>query len=272
MMIRGFYTAAAGMLAQMQRQEMLTNNISNANTPGYKADQSSLRSFPNVLLSQFGGQDGNGNQIGGMATGVYMQEATPNFELGPLQATNVPTDVALVPAEVPVDPKTGRQGTLMFAVQGADGKEHYTRNGHFNVDALGRLTTADGNLVLSTTGQPITLSSNDFTINSDGRIYIGGALVSKIGVHYASDPTQLVKEGNGLFKVGGNGGTLPIADGNPAISYNVKQGFLEESNVSLDQDMTDLMMAYRTFEANQRVLKSIDHTMDLVANQVGRIG
>lgn len=263
-MIRGFYTAAAGMLAQMQRQEMLTNNISNANTPGYKADQSSLRSFPNVLLSQLGGVDANGNPIGGLSTGVYMQEATPDFGLGTLQTTNVPTDMALIPSKVP------GQGALLFSVKSADGSVHYTRDGHFSVDALGRLTTADGNLVLSSSGQPITLSSNDFQVDADGRITVNGAAASKIGVFYSSDPAaQLVKEGSDLFKANG---TLPSADGNPAISYQVKQGYLEGSNVNLDQNMTDLMMAYRTFEANQKVLKTMDHTMDLVANQVGKIG
>jgi len=271
-MIRGFYTAAAGMLAQMQRQEMLTNNIANANTPGYKADQSSLRSFPNELLKQVGGVDGSGKTVGEISNGVYVQDMMPNFELGSLKATDVSTDVALIPTEVPTDPNTGLQGTLLFGVAGADGAVHYTRNGHFSIDGLGRLTTSDGNLVLSTTGQPIVIQSNDFKIDADGTVYDGGVQTSKIGVFYANDPSQLVQEGNGLFSYGTNGGTLPLADGNPAVSYNISQGYLEQSNVSAEQTMTDLMMAYRSFQANQTVLKSIDHTMDLLSNQVGKIG
>jgi len=271
-MIRGFYTAAAGMLSQMRRQEMLTNNIANANTPGYKADQSSLRSFPNVLLRQMGGTIGNGLPVGEMSTGVYLQDAMPNFANGSLKATNLPADVALMSVEVPENPETGIQGTLLFAVESPDGTVRYTRNGHFSMGALGRLTTADGHLVLSSTGQPIVLHTQDFKIDSDGRIYENGRATSKIGVFYAADPTQLVKEGNDLFTVGNNGGTLPSADGNPAIRYSISQGYLEQSNVDMEQAMTDLMMTYRTFQANQTVLKSIDHTMDLLANQVGKIG
>lgn len=82
-MFKGFYTVASGMLAQQRRTEMLTNNMANANTPGFKADQSSMRAFPEMLMQQFGKKDipvGDGlslpeNQvIGPLNTGVYMQE------------------------------------------------------------------------------------------------------------------------------------------------------------------------------------------------------
>lgn len=271
-MIRGFYTAAAGMLAQMQRQEMLTNNIANVNTPGYKADRTSLHSFPNVLLQQIGGTIGDGAQIGGISNGVYLQEGLPDFSLGPLKETGENTDIALVPTNVPPDPASGRTGTLLFAVALPNGDIRYTRNGHFNLDPLGRLTTADGYFVLDANGQPITLATNDFKVDDHGRIYENGVMVGEIGIAYAADPAQLVKEGNDLFRAGANGAVLPMANGNPAIAYSTKQGFLEQSNVQEEQAMTDLLMAYRTFEANQRVLKTIDHTMDLAVNQVGKIG
>lgn len=270
--MRGLYTAAAGMLAQMQRQQILTNNLANVNTPGYKADQTSLRSFPNELLRQLGGTQGNGVNIGPISTGVYVQEGAVNFEPGALNETGNNTDAALIPIQIPTDGETGQQGALFFTVRRPNGDIRYTRDGHFSLDALGRLTTADGDLVLDTAGRPVILNGDDFQLDADGRIFENNVPVTRLGIGFAADPNQMVKEENGLFRFGPNGGVLPQASANPNISYQVKQGYLEQSNVSMQEAMTNLMMAYRTFEANQRVLKTYDHSLDLAANQIGRIG
>ena len=269
-MLRGYYTAASGMLAQMQRQQVLTNNIANANTPGYKADETSMRSFKNVLIDRLGTTSMN-KTLGPLSTGVYLQEGIPDFSLGPLTETGKATDVALVPGQVPTNQNTGLPGTLFLSVQLADGTVHYTRNGNLAVDALGRLETSDGNLLLGTDDQPITVNSEDFQVAADGRIYENGQVTGQLNIAYAQDVTQMVKEGNGLYKAGNNGDLLPSAIGNPQISYSIKQGFLEQSNVSPEEAMTDLMNTYRSFQANQQVLKAYDESMQLVANKVGQV-
>lgn len=269
-MLRGFYTAAAGMLSQMQRQEMITNNLANVRTPGYKADQGSMRSFPQELLKQIGGNE-PGRPVGGLSTGVYLQETIPNFTQGSLKATNKSTDLALVSTNMPVDQQTGKRGALFFTVKMPDGSYRYTKNGSFSLDPFGRLETSTGQLVMDQNGQPITITSDQFNVDADGRVYENGQNVARLGIAYAANPYTLVKEGSGLFRAG-NGNPLPQAQGNPSVTYQIKQGFLESSNVSAEKAMTDLMMTYRTFEANQKVLKAYDHTMDLAANQVGRIG
>src|SRR5690625_3809696 len=98
------------MISQQRQQEMISNNLTNANTPGYKADQATLRSFPELLIRQMGTKTiptTNGlklpvnRAIGGLHTGVYAQESIPNFEQGSIRETGIETDVALVDGDKP---------------------------------------------------------------------------------------------------------------------------------------------------------------------------
>jgi flagellar basal-body rod protein FlgF len=272
-MLRGLYTAAAGMSAQMARQQTITNNLANVNTPGFKQDLTALRSFPNVLLEQMGGQ-GSGTSIGGLSTGVYAQENMTDFSIGTPKTTNQPTDIALVGQNLPLNPTTNQpQGALFFTVKQPDGEIRYTRNGSFSIDGLNRLVTAEGNFVLNQNGQPITLQSNSFTVESDGSIIQNGKKTATLGMAYSSNPNkQLEKDGEGLYKTSGTAARLPMAQATTGVSFQLKQGALEQSNVQLDSAMTDLMTAYRSFQANQQVLKAYDSTLDLAANKVGVVG
>lgn len=259
------------MIAENRREQMLTNNMNNANTPGYKSDQDKLRSFPEMLIERLGGTAPAGN-IGDMATGVYLQETIPDFSEGTVSETGKSTDVALDTARLPVNRQTGRQeGALFFTVQ-TDSGVRYTRNGHFTLDAQGYLADSNGNRVLDANGRTIQLPSDNFKIDGNGIVTASGQNIARLGISYAANPNRLVKEGTNLFRLSGTNGTLPSAAGNPNISYQVKQGFLEGSNVSVDETMTDMMSAYRSFEANQKVLQALDGSLDKAVNQVGRIG
>lgn len=260
-MIRGLYTAASGMIAQQRRQEMLTNNMANANTPGHKADQASLRTFPRMLIANLSqAYESSSNEL---ATGVYLQETIPNFLQGSLMETGKDTDVALIDGNLP------ENSTLMFAVQTEDGIR-YTRNGNFTVDNDGRLITRQGMPVLDVNGNAIFLQSEQFRILTDGTILENDVPVTQLNVFLIDDANQLVKEGNGLFR--NDGAAAASAVGNPDVTYQLQQGFLERSNVDLQQTMTEMLNTYRTFEANQKVLQTYDETLDKAVNQVGRIG
>ncbi|KZE63951.1 flagellar biosynthesis protein FlgC [Fictibacillus phosphorivorans] len=275
-MLRGFYNAAAGMLAQQRKQEILTNNMANANTPGYKADNASLRTFPTMLLQHMGETELNGKKIPNnysigpatLSTGVYVQETTPNFLQGDMRETGIKTDVALLQGQVPADPESGTPGGLFFRLN-VNGEERFTRNGHFSVDAEGNLVTSEGYYVLGTDGSPITVTSDNFSVNKDGTVMDNGAAAGQIDVAYIANSNNLVKEGTGLFRLDGNAAS---AIGNPAITYNLQQGFVERSNVNTEQTMTEMLTAYRAFEANQKVLQAYDRTMEKAANEIGRIG
>ena len=278
-MLRGFYTAATGMIAQQRRTEMLTNNLANASTPGYKADQSSLRAFPGMLISHLGEKDvpvKNGfalptsNVVGQLNTGVYMQETIPAFLQGSLRETNSNTDIALIDSFMPVNEETGGNGSIFYSVANDAGETRYTRNGNFTLDQQGFLTTAAGHYVLDENGATIQLGNDNFSVQSDGSLYQEENYVGTIGVAYAENPNALVKEGDGLFRLD-DGGILPSAYTSAGVQFSLQQGMLEQSNVDTGRTMTDMMTAYRAFEANQKVLQAYDRSLEKTVNEIGKV-
>lgn len=271
-MLRGLYSAASGMLTQQRRTEILSNNMANSNTPGFKADQSSLRSFPEMLINSLeSGKTplGNGKditkstQIGSLNTGVYIQESMALFKQGDIRETGRATDIALVDGNIPAN------GALLFTVENSNGEIRYTRNGNFTQDAAGFLTTNEGYYVLDSAGNRIQLQNADFTVTSNGTIIDGDQDIAQLNIALAENANELMKEGNGLFRIEGDG--LPSALNNPEISYSLSQGFVERSNVDVSQTMTDLMMAYRAFEANQKILQAYDRSLEKAVNEIGRL-
>ncbi|SES87401.1 flagellar basal-body rod protein FlgG [Oceanobacillus limi] len=268
-MLRGFYTAASGMISQQRHQEALANNIANANTPGYKADQATLRAFPEMLMHEMGGKNiptQNNvkfpirNPIGSLNTGVYVDEMVPNYMQGDIRDTGISTDLALVNGNMPDE-----TGSIFFTVQNAAGEERYTRNGNFTVDGQGYLVSNQGYYVLDQAGNPIQTDGMEFHVTDNGVIQLDGGQNIPLGIAYTENANDLEKEGNDLFA--GEAGAVP-----EGATFTVQQGFLEGSNVDAMQSMTEMMEAYRMFETNQRVLKAYDESMDKAVNDVGRIG
>jgi flagellar basal-body rod protein FlgF len=279
-MLRGFYTAASGMIAQQRRTEMLTNNLSNANTPGFKADQSSVRAFPEMLLRRMDQVTVPTQKklnlpfnpvVGGINTGVYMQEAIPAFRQGDILATDKTTDIALVDLQIPVNEENGKRGTVFFTVMNANGEERYTRNGNFTLDQHGFLTTSSGYYVLDDQGNRIQLNSDRFVVNENGIISENNQPVARLAVAYADNPYRLIKEGDGLYRTE-DGQPLANAFNNANVQFKLQQGYIEQSNVDTARTMTDMLTAYRAFEANQKVLQAYDKSLEKTVNEIGRIG
>ncbi|ARK32727.1 flagellar hook-basal body protein [Halalkalibacter krulwichiae] len=272
-MLRGMYGAAAGMIAQQQRQEMLTNNLANANTPGFKADQASLRSFPNMLIAAMNtnrAPKGQVQVVGELVTGVYLQERMPNFRQGDLMETGNNTDIALLQGVMP-QTESGRQGALFYTIENENGEVRYSRNGNFTINGEGFITTTEGHYILGSNGETIQVGNEEFRVNEQGVIVNDqGVQVAQINVVYAEDPMLLVKEGSGFLRYEGEG-ELQTAIGNGAITFQIQQGFLERSNVDASQTMTEMMSAYRTFEANQRILQAYDQSLEKAVNEIGKI-
>ncbi|OAH54447.1 flagellar biosynthesis protein FlgC [Domibacillus aminovorans] len=265
-MFKGFYTAASGMIAQQRRTEILTNNMSNVNTPGYKADQTSMRAFPEMLLKRIDETsipvENKLNLpfepvVGTLNTGVYVQETIPNFRQGDIRETGLSTDLAL-------------QGeSVFFTVQNTVNETRYTRNGNFTLDPEGYLTTASGLYVQDIEGERIQLTTDQFMVDGEGRITENGTDIGQIGVAYAEDPNALIKEGDGLYRI--DGPALPTAFGADGAVFSVQQSFLEGSTTDTARTMTDMLTAYRAFEANQKVLTAYDRSMEKAANEIGRV-
>ena len=267
-MLRGFYTATSGMTTQQRYQEALGNNIANMNTPGYKADQASIRSFPELLIQAQGKKSipttrglniSMGQQIGSLNTGVYVQEILPNFSQGDIRETNISTDLALVQGTLPDE-----TGGLFFSVQNDAGEVRMTRNGNFTVDGQGFLVTNEGYYVLSQAGNPIQTGGLDFTVTPNGVLQTPGQNLA-LGIVYADDVNSLVKDDANLFD--GEAAAVPAG-----VDYTVQQGFLEQSNVDAASTMTEMMNSYRMFEMNQRVLRAYDESLGKAVTEIGRLG
>lgn len=275
-MLKGFYTSTAGMLAHQRKMDMLTNNLSNVQTPGYKAEQGSMKSFPQLLIRSYNQNTipdntsgfNEGTVIGRLNSGVYMQELINNMTPGALKETTLITDVALVEVKVPTDADTGQQGALFFAVQTPDGQTRYTKNGNFHLNANNQLVTSQGFYVLGTDNQPIQVQTPEFTINGQGAVYENNQQTGQIAVAYSANPNELIKVDTGLYEAPENQalGAAP-AD----AVFSLYQGFLEQSNVDLAQTSTDMMSTYRMFEANQKALQSYDQTLQMAVTQIGKL-
>jgi flagellar basal-body rod protein FlgF len=278
-MFRGFYTVGSGMIAQQRKTEMLANNMANANTPGYKAEQAVIRSFPEMYISSIetakiptknGFQMKGLSPVGAISTGVYMQETLPLFAQGQLRETELTTDVALIDGRLPIDEETGTPGAIFFRLESEGGREQYTKNGNFTLDASGYLTSSTGAYVLDNNNQRIALQNDDFRITDAGVIMEGETAVATLGISFAQRPDMLQKTGNGMFVTEG-GENLVAANGMADVTYSMQQGYLEGSNVDAARTMTDMLTAYRAFEANQKILQAYDRSMEKTVTEVGRV-
>ncbi|SDK14669.1 flagellar basal-body rod protein FlgG [Sediminibacillus albus] len=273
-LLRGYYTAASGMLAQQRRQESLSNNIANAQTPGYKQDQATLKAFPELLLQRMESKDvptSRGmnlpmqTQIGSINTGVYVQETVPDFAQGDLQETGIPTDVALINGTMPDE-----DGGLFFTLQNEAGEERMTRNGNFTVDGDGFLVANQGYYVLDQAGNPIQTNGMEYTVTDEGNLQFNGQEIP-LGISYTANTNDLIKEGQGLYRMEDDADPAVNARAMAGVSFTVQQSYLEGSNVDSLQSMTDMMGAYRMFETNQKVLKAYDTSMEKAVNEIGRV-
>ncbi|CAH2712913.1 Flagellar basal-body rod protein FlgG [Neobacillus rhizosphaerae] len=285
-MIRGLYTAASGMYSLERKQETLADNLANAQTPGYKKDDTVQRAFPKLLMQRiqdfnekgnvtFGGDfqlPGQPVPIGELYNGVYTQERIPSFGQGSLVQTDNPLDLAIEDQGIPAQMVNGRlvKPAAFFAVQLPDGTVGYTRNGKWDLDANGHLVTSEGYQVLGADHKPIQITDSirkeDLFINADGQLIAypndpsKTRLAGQIGIAVVQNPAELHRSGGNVFQSANPVPFIQDAGGtNPGIS--LYQGFIEQSNVDTGQTMTDMMMAIRGYEANQKVISVYDNSL-----------
>ncbi len=242
-MIRGLYTSATGMMVQRNRMDVLTNNIVNVETTGYKKDTLLTTPFDEVMLERKNDPNINiygRNLVGPYSFGTHVDELITNFVQGSLEQTNRPTDLAIA-------------GEGFFVIETEAG-ERYTRAGNFAVNSEGYLVTGDGNYVLGENGR-IYVGSTDFTVAVDGTITGEYAVPNRFRIVTFEDTGVLRKEGSTLYSI--YGGAQPAE----AEGYSIRQGMQESSNVDVASEMVDLISLYRKYEANQRALKMTDETL-----------
>jgi len=249
-LIRGLYASATGMLALMDKQDVIANNLANVSTAGFKKDYASIQSFPEALVFAQERQSGSRytqKPVGLLSSGASISEIGFINSNGSLKQTGGKYDVALV-------------SDGFFAVQTPSG-EMYTRNGNFAMDSLGRLIDQNGNLVLGEKG-PIIVNGNELSVEESGDVYVDGVLADTLKVRSFSKG-ELEKAGSNLFKANAQG----VRSGDVTI----RQGYLEGSNVDATSEMVEMIATMRSFEANQRILKAQDEILGRAVNDVGRI-
>ncbi|GAX89639.1 flagellar hook-basal body protein [Effusibacillus lacus] len=275
-MIRGLYTAASGMLAGERRQEVLSNNLANVNTVGYKKDDSVMRSFPEMLLYSLNDHTGSGPQrldpnspsVGAVGTGAFLEEIITRFTPGTLKPTKNQFGFAIV------DSSANPLQRSFFPMADQEGNTFLTRDGDFHPDSQGFLVNGAGFYLqaVGTDGKPV--ANSRVRVNNEGTPIPGLMENGEFAENAAGLRFDLVHVANveKLQNVGG--GRFRFQEDNLTTdrSGEMRQGFLEGSNVDLAEAMTDMIAVMRNYEANQRVIRVLDSTLDKAVNQLGRLG
>ena len=244
-MLPALYAAAAGMEAQQNHLDALSNDIANVSTTGYK----SLRvGFHNLLYQSAGRGGGPGVLTGsGAASGIFGRD----FEQGALMPTERSLDVAL-------------EGPGFIRVRDAGGNEELTRDGSLGISADGRLRTSTGELLEPTVQIPEGIDASEVEIAPDGTVRAAGRRVGQISVVTVTNPDGLEAAGDNVFRPTAASGPVREAQGT-----TIQQGALEASNVDMADATVEMMNAQRGFQLTSKAIQTQDEVL-AVANGVKR--
>lgn len=234
----GLLESLETLLAQEQRLSQVTNNLANVDTAGYKKD--------GVAFWEMLYEASHKRQRVGKGLKILTSQ-----NQGVVQETNNPLDLAI-------------SGKGFFKVQTPAGIR-YTRAGNFHLNRESQLTTADNHPVLGD-GGPITVPGSNFTVTDDGRLFSDGEALNILSIVTFEDPDALTKEGDSLYRLKDNN-----IQEQTLLAPQVKQGFLEKSNVNTITEMTEMIDLYRAFESQQKMIRTIDDIDDQAVRRVGAL-
>ncbi len=252
-MLRALYSAAAGMQSQQMNLDVISNNLANVNTTGFKKSKIEFQELLYQTTREPGSEQGAGNQL---PTGIQVGHgsrpvATARiFTTGDLTQTGERLDVAV-------------QGDGFFEVQMPDGTRAYTRDGAFKTASDGRVVTSDG-LPLQNGFQPVPSGTTNITIGPNGDVTYSGAngqTSSRVQLVRFNNPGGLESMGNNLYRETAASG--PPELGNPGENGfgTLNQGYLEMSNVKVVEEMVNLILAQRAYEVNSKAVQAADEMM-----------
>lgn len=257
-MIRSLYTAATGMNAQQLQIDTTSNNISNVNTIGYKKQRAEFADLMYQVMEYAGTatstttQSPTGIEAG---LGVRPTAITKMYLEGPLKETGNNLDIAIT-------------GQGFFQVQLPDGTTSYTRNGAFKLDSNGTIVNSDGYILLPQITVPA--DATQISIGTDGTVSVlqGGSTamnqVGQIEIATFINPAGLHSLGdNNLINTDSSGDPVVGTPGLDGLGQ-IRQGFVEMSNVQLVDEMTDLITGQRAYEANSKVITTSDEMLQTV--------
>jgi len=260
-MLDGMKSAEQGMIQMSQKQDIITNNLANASTFGFRKDEYNTVSFSDVMREQAAGSSiigEDGDAHGYMKSGGEMAVNTQllgytntGYSQGGARETGNPLDVML-----------DDNGIGFFTVHTPEGTR-YTRNGNFKLED-GVLALSDGCKVQGLKGD-IHLNGSNFEVSSDGFVKVDGKVVDRLKISTFLNTRDLQKEGSSYLKAP-EGKAIVLDRG-----IHTRQGYLEMSNVNPVQEMVDMITVSRNYEANQKLLQTEGQMLQTTANQVGKV-
>lgn len=268
-MYQGFYNLASGMLTQSRNLNVISNNMVNVQTAGYKHDTMVTSTFEEEMMYRTGRRSKeNPTPLAATSKIKTASRTYVNYEQGSFDPTDGIYDFAL-----------GSKG--FFCIDTPNG-ERYTRNGAFSVDQEGYLVLNDQGRVLSADNQPIQIDNENFTVDGSGRITAviasgGGGEDGEIQLEERdygtlkvvdfADYEQLHREDNGLFSTA----QAPVQAGGEENPVQIQWKYLEKSNVDMVEEMTAMMSSQRALQSAAQMLKMYDQIMSKSASDIGRL-
>lgn len=243
-MFQGFYTLGSAMISENRNLNVISNNMANASTTGYKSDKYIASTFREEVLYRSGNITPNKRTpIGTTAMIQATNDRVTDYEQGGMEPTEMPLDCAI-------------NGNGFFAVQTGTGADDivYTRSGSFITDDEGYLAVPNIGRILGTNNAPIRVDTDALVIDTDGTVRAENAdtVYGTIRLDDFEDYYEdLVKGDNGTFTV--QNGAVP-----QAADAQIVQGMLERSNTSMVEEMTSMMSAQRSLQAAAQLIKMYD--------------
>ncbi|MDD7282864.1 MAG: flagellar basal-body rod protein FlgF [Clostridium sp.] len=260
-MVRGLYTAWTGLRNEEKRMDVVTNNMANADTTGFKKVDVTAQSFERHLAVKIDDPTVGINLkqgIGGMNPGVKIGETYYDMSQGNFRLTEDQYNFAL-------------SGNGFFTIsttnKSGETSTRYTRDGDFTVTRDGYLVTKDGDYVLAEGGNRIQIPDANLvkiSVNEMGEIYSGNNYVAKLQLVDFQSYDALSSYGENMYEA------VDGAVQTPAQA-KVTQGYLEMSNVNMVTEMVDMIAISRAYETNQKMVQAIDQTLDKAVNEIGRL-
>lgn len=261
-MVRSLWTAATGMNGQQSNIDAISNNLSNVNTTGFKQQRVEFEDlvYQNLKLAGTPATEDTVNPVGiQQGAGVKVAATQRIFTQGSLQNTGVDTDVAIV-------------GEGFMRVQQYDGSYAYTRDGALKVDMTGQLVTSEGLRVMPEIILPENFDIHTLTITDHGKVTVKVAgdstpvEVGQLDLYRFPNQVGLEAVGDSLFKVtNASGEAIPGRPGADGMGI-FKHKFLEMSNVSVVNEMVQMIVAQRAYEFNSKAIQTSDAMLNVAAN------
>jgi flagellar basal-body rod protein FlgG len=246
------------MINEQYRMDIITNNMANADTCGYKQEGVTNQSFDSLLAVKIHDESEYyaDRSIGSVSLGVKMGEVYTDFSQGSIRETGNTYDLAI-----------SGDGFFAMRVTDKNGNDSikYTRAGEFQVTADGYIVDADGNHLQGSNGDvQVSTDTAEVVINQFGEIYEDGELTGQITLTDFEDYNYLSKFGNTMYTAV-DGATQKDATG------EIEQGWTEQSTVNIVNEMVNLITITRAYETNQKMITTVDKMLDQAANSVGKV-